>query len=157
MDIKNLTIPQAPFPDIDTTVYFGGRKVILFGLPGAFTPTCSTKQLPGYEAMFEMFQSKGIDDIICTSVNDAFVMGQWFKNQEIANVKWIADGSGILTEKLGMLCKKDNLGFGIRSWRYAAVINNGIVEQMFAEEGKCDNHDEDPYDISSPENVYEKL
>jgi len=157
MDIKNLTIPQAPFPDIDTTVYFGGRKVILFGLPGAFTPTCSTKQLPGYEAMFEMFQSKGIDDIICTSVNDAFVMGQWFKNQEIANVKWIADGSGILTEKLGMLCKKDNLGFGIRSWRYAAVINNGIVEQMFAEEGKCDNHTEDPYDVSSPENVYEKL
>lgn len=157
MDIKNLTIPQAPFPDIDTTVYFGGRKVILFGLPGAFTPTCSTKQLPGYEAMFEMFQSKGIDDIICTSVNDAFVMGHWFKNQEIANVKWIADGSGILTEKLGMLCKKDNLGFGIRSWRYAAVINNGIVEQMFAEEGKCDNHTEDPYDVSSPENVYEKL
>ena len=104
-----------------------------------------------------MFQSKGIDDIICTSVNDAFVMGQWFKNQEIANVKWIADGSGILTEKLGMLCKKDNLGFGIRSWRYAAVINNGIVEQMFAEEGKCDNHTEDPYDVSSPENVYEKL
>ena len=157
MDIKNLTIQQTPFEPIDTTVYFGGRKVILFGLPGAFTPTCSTKQLPGYEAMFEMFQSKGIDDIICTSVNDAFVMGQWWREQDIANVKWIADGSGILTDKLDMLCKKDNLGFGVRSWRYAAVINNGIVEQMFAEEGKCDNHAEDPYDISSPENVYEKL
>jgi len=157
MDIKNLTIQQTPFEPIDTTVYFGGRKVILFGLPGAFTPTCSTKQLPGYEAMFEMFQSKGIDDIICTSVNDAFVMGKWFVEQDIANVKWIADGSGVLTEKLDMLCKKDNLGFGVRSWRYAAVINNGIVEQMFAEEGKCDNHTEDPYDISSPENVYEKL
>ena len=157
MDIKNLTLPQTPFPDVDTTEYFSGRKVILFGLPGAFTPTCSTKQLPGYEAMFEMFQSKGIDDIICTSVNDAFVMGKWFNDQDIANVKWIADGSGILTDKLGMLCKKDNLGFGVRSWRYAAVINNGIVEQMFAEEGKCDNHTEDPYDISSPENVYEKL
>ena len=157
MDIKNLTLPQAPFPDVDTTVYFSGRKVILFGLPGAFTPTCSTKQLPGYEAMFEMFQSKGIDDIICTSVNDAFVMGKWFADQDIANVKWIADGSGILTEKLDMLVRKDNLGFGARSWRYAAVINNGIVEQMFAEEGKCDDHGEDPYDISSPENVYEKL
>ena len=157
MDIKNLTLPQAPFPDVDTTEYFSGRKVILFGLPGAFTPTCSTKQLPGYEAMFEMFQSKGIDDIICVSVNDAFVMGKWFNDQDIANVKWIADGSGILTEKLDMLVRKDNLGFGARSWRYAAVINNGIVEQMFAEEGKCDNHTEDPYDISSPENVYERL
>ena len=83
--------------------------------------------------------------------------GSAFEDQNIKNVRWLADGSGILTEKLGMLCKKDNLGFGTRSWRYAAVINNGIVEQMFAEEGKCDNHTEDPYDISSPENVYEKL
>ena len=120
MDIKNLTLPQTPFPDVDTTEYFQNRRVILFGLPGAFTPTCSTKQLPGYEAMFEMFQSKGIDDIICTSVNDAFVMGQWWREQDIANVKWIADGSGILADKLDMLCKKDNLGFGTRSWRYAA-------------------------------------
>ena len=135
MDIKNLTLPQTPFPDVDTTEYFQNRRVILFGLPGAFTPTCSTKQLPGYEAMFEMFQSKGIDDIICTSVNDAFVMGQWWREQDIANVKWIADGSGILADKLDMLCKKDNLGFGVRSWRYAAVIINGIVEQMFDEEG----------------------
>ena len=157
MDIKNLTIQQTPFEPIDTTVYFGGRKVILFGLPGAFTPTCSTKQLPGYEAMFEMFQSKGIDEIICTSVNDAFVMSNWFKDQDINKVTWVADGSGLLADELDMLCKKDNLGFGVRSWRYAAVINNGIVEQMFAEEGKCDNHTEDPYDISSPENVYEKL
>ena len=157
MDIKNLTLPQTPFPDVDTTEYFQNRRVILFGLPGAFTPTCSTKQLPGYEAMFEMFQSKGIDDIICTSVNDAFVMGQWWREQDIANVKWIADGSGILADKLDMLCKKDNLGFGTRSWRYAAVINNGIVEQMFAEEGIEDNHGEDPYVNSTPENVYEKL
>ena len=157
MDIKNLTIQQTPFEPIDTTVYFGGRKVILFGLPGAFTPTCSTKQLPGYEAMFEMFQSKGIDEIICTSVNDAFVMSHWFKDQDCKKVTWVADGSGLLADELDMLCKKDNLGFGVRSWRYAAVINNGIVEQMFAEEGKCDNHTEDPYDISSPENVYEKL
>ena len=157
MDIKNLTLPQAPFPDVDTTEYFQNRRVLLFGLPGAFTPTCSTKQLPGYEAMFEMFQSKGIGDIICTSVNDAFVMGQWWKEQDIANVKWIADGSGILADKLDMLCKKDNLGFGVRSWRYAAVINNGIVEQLFAEDGIEDNHGEDPYEVSTPENVYERL
>ena len=157
MKIKNLTLPQTPRQPVTTDDLFLGKKVILFGLPGAFTPTCSTKQLPGYEAMFEMFQSKGIDDIICTSVNDAFVMGKWFAEQDIANVKWIADGSGVLTEKLDMLCKKDNLGFGVRSWRYAAVINNGIVEQMFAEDGIEDNHGEDPYEVSTPQNVYERL
>tara|TARA_B100000902_G_scaffold321990_1_gene315107 strand:- start:211 stop:684 length:474 start_codon:yes stop_codon:yes gene_type:complete len=157
MDIKNLTLPQAPRQDVNTDDLFLGKKVILFGLPGAYTPTCSTKQLPGYEAMFDMFQAKGIDEIICTSVNDAFVMSHWFKDQDINKVTWVADGSGLLADALGMLCKKDNLGFGVRSWRYAAVINNGVVEQMFAEEGKCDNHTEDPYDVSSPENVYEKL
>jgi len=157
MDINNLTLPQAPFDPVDTTELFKDKKVILFGLPGAFTPTCSSKQLPGYEEMFSKFQEKGIHEIYCVSVNDAFVMSKWFKDQEVLNVKWLADGSGLLTDRLGMLCKKDNLGFGVRSWRYACVINNGIVEQMFAEEGKCDNHTEDPYDISSPENVYEKL
>jgi len=157
MDINNLTLPQAPFDTVETTELFKDKKVILFGLPGAFTPTCSTKQLPGYEEMFSKFQEKGIHEIYCVSVNDAFVMSKWFKDQEVLNVKWLADGSGLLTDRLGMLCKKDNLGFGVRSWRYACVINNGIVEQMFAEEGKCDNHTEDPYDISSPENVYEKL
>lgn len=157
MDINNLTLPQAPSASIDTTELFKDKKVILFGLPGAFTPTCSSKQLPGYEEMFSKFQEKGIHEIYCVSVNDAFVMSNWFKQQECLNVKFLADGSGLLTDQLGMLCKKDNLGFGVRSWRYACVINNGIVEQMFAEEGKCDNHDEDPYDISSPENVYEKL
>jgi len=157
MDINNLTLPQAPFDPVDTTELFKDKKVILFGLPGAFTPTCSTKQLPGYEEMFSKFQEKGIHEIYCVSVNDAFVMSKWFKDQEVLNVKWLADGSGLLTDRLGMLCKKDNLGFGVRSWRYACVINNGVVEQMFAEEGKCDNHNEDPYDISSPENVYEKL
>ena len=106
---------------------------------------------------FEEFREKGIDEIYCVSVNDTFVMNAWATDQTRFKVKCIADGSGLLTDRLGMLCKKDNLGFGVRSWRYACVINNGIVEQMFAEEGKCDNHDEDPYDISSPENVYEKL
>tara|TARA_R110000796_G_scaffold167377_1_gene284317 strand:+ start:347 stop:820 length:474 start_codon:yes stop_codon:yes gene_type:complete len=157
MDINNLTLPQAPFDSVDTTKLFKDKKVILFGLPGAFTPTCSTKQLPGYEEMFSKFQEKGILEIYCVSVNDAFVMSKWFKEQDIMNVKWLADGSGLLTDQLGMLCKKDNLGFGMRSWRYAAVINNGIVEQMFAEEGICDNREDDPYEISKPENVYENI
>jgi peroxiredoxin len=84
-------------------------------------------------------------------------MSKWFKEQDIMNVKWLADGSGELTRRLGMLVKKDNVGFGMRSWRYAAVINNGIVEQMFAEEGICDNREDDPYEISKPENVYENI
>ena len=157
MNINDLTLPQTPFDPINTTELFKDKKVILFGLPGAFTPTCSTKQLPGYEEMFSKFQEKGILEIYCVSVNDAFVMSKWFKEQDIMNVKWLADGSGLLTDQLGMLCKKDNLGFGMRSWRYAAVINNGIVEQMFAEEGICDNREDDPYEISKPENVYENI
>ena len=106
MDINNLTLPQAPFDTVETTELFKDKKVILFGLPGAFTPTCSTKQLPGYEEMFHKFQEKGIDEIYCVSVNDAFVMSKWFKDQEVLNVRWLADGSGLLTERLGMLCKK---------------------------------------------------
>tara|TARA_R100001377_G_C3112824_1_gene83223 strand:+ start:80 stop:553 length:474 start_codon:yes stop_codon:yes gene_type:complete len=157
MDINDLILPQTPFEPINTTEMFKDKKVILFGLPGAYTPTCSTKQLPGFEYMFDQFQEKGILEIWCVSVNDGFVMSKWFKDQDVKNVKYLADGSGILTERLGMLVKKDNLGFGVRSWRYACVINNGIVEQMFAEEGMCDDHGEDPYEVSTPRNVYEQL
>ena len=110
-----------------------------------------------FDEKYQTFQDNGIDEIYVVSVNDAFVMNEWFKSQGIVGVKMLADGNGILTERLGMLCKKDNLGFGARSWRYAAVINNGEVEKMFAEEGKCDNHTEDPYEISTPENVYENI
>lgn len=137
---------------------FKDKRVIVFGLPGAFTPTCSSKQLPGYEAMYDQFLEKGIDEIYCVSVNDGFVMHAWAKEHTDGfKVKCIADGNGELTRRLGMLVEKTNLGFGMRSWRYAAVINNGIVETMFAEEGIEDNHGEDPYVVSTPENVYEKL
>ena len=157
INVNYLTLPQTPGPDFKTTDAFNGRKVILFGLPGAFTPTCSLKQLPTFDAMHSQFKEKGIEDIYCVSVNDGFVMNAWFRKQEVKNVKYIADGSGQLTKQLGMLVSKDNIGFGKRSWRYAAVINNGIVETMFAEEGIEDNHGEDPYVVSTPENVYEEL
>ena len=148
---------ENPWTGVTSEEMFENKRVLIFSLPGAFTPTCTSQQLPAFDSMFSDLQNLGIDEIYCVSVNDAFVMSKWFKDQEVLNVRWLADGSGLLTERLGMLCKKDNLGFGVRSWRYACVINNGVVEQMFAEEGKCDNHNEDPYDISSPENVYEKL
>lgn len=145
--------------DVRSDALFGSdanpRRVVLFSLPGAFTPTCSTFQLPGFEKNAEAFAAAGIDDIYCLSVNDSFVMNAWAKGQQLENVKVIPDGSGEFTEKMGMLVDKDNLGFGKRSWRYAAVIKNGVVEAWFEEPGKSDNHPEDPYGVSSPETVLE--
>lgn len=139
--------------DMTTADYFGGKRVILFSLPGAFTPTCSTYQLPGYEEGFEKFQELGVDAIYCMSVNDSFVMNKWAEAQGIKNVSVIPDGSGEFTRKMGMLVSKDNLGFGARSWRYAAVVNDGVVEAWFQEPGLEDNHAEDPYGESSPETM----
>ena len=139
--------------DMTTADYFAGKRVVLFSLPGAFTPTCSTYQLPGFENGFADFQAEGIDEIYCMSVNDSFVMYKWAIDQDLKNVKVIPDGSGEFTRRMGMLVRKDNLGFGLRSWRYAAVINNGVIEAWFEEPGLCDNHGEDPYGVSSPENV----
>lgn len=133
--------------------FFKGKRVVLFSLPGAFTPTCSTYQLPGYEKGAQDFRDMGVDEIYCMSVNDSFVMNAWAKNQELENVKVIPDGSGIFTRQIGMLVEKDNLGFGYRSWRYAAVINDGVIEAWFEEPGREDNHLEDPYGESSPETV----
>lgn len=137
--------------------YFDGKRVILFSLPGAFTPTCSTYQLPDFEKLYGEFKEQGIDEIYCISVNDAFVMNAWGKSQNLENVKLIPDGSGEFTRKMGMLVAKDNLGFGMRSWRYAAVINNGQVEKWFEEEGYSDNCESDPYGVSSPQNILEAL
>ena len=143
--------------DVTSQQYFGGRRVVLFSLPGAFTPTCSTFQLPDFEKLYEEFKSEGIDEICCISVNDAFVMNAWGKSQGLVNIKLIPDGSGEFTRKMGMLVSKDNVGFGMRSWRYAAVIDNGTVEQWFEEEGHSDNADSDPYGVSSPQNILENL
>ena len=139
--------------DLTTADYFKGKRVVLFSLPGAFTPTCSTYQLPGFENGYEDFKAQGIDDIYCMSVNDSFVMNKWAQSQELENVKVIPDGSGEFTRKIGMLVDKDNLGFGARSWRYAAVINDGVIEAWFEEPGREDNHAEDPYGESAPETV----
>ncbi|PIB24784.1 peroxiredoxin [Amylibacter kogurei] len=139
--------------DKTTADFFANKRVILFSLPGAFTPTCSTYQLPGFEDNFAKFQAAGINEIYCLSVNDSFVMNKWAQSQEIKNVKVIPDGSGQFTRKVGMLVDKDNLGFGMRSWRYAAIVNNGVVEAWFEEPGRADNHGDDPYGESSPENL----
>ncbi len=140
-----------------TADFFGGKRVILFSLPGAFTPTCSTYQLPDFEKLYDEFRAEGIDEIYCISVNDAFVMNAWGKSQGLVNVKLIPDGSGEFTRKVGMLVAKDNLGFGMRSWRYAAIVNDGTFEKLFVEEGFSDNCETDPYGASSPQNILESL
>jgi peroxiredoxin len=139
--------------DVTTADLFAGKRVVVFSLPGAFTPTCSTYQLPGYDAKFEEFQALGIDEVYCLSVNDSFVMNAWFKSQNIQNVKPIPDGSGEFTHAMGMSVNKANLGFGFRSWRYAMVVNDGEIEQLFEEPGKVGNCPVDPYEISDPDTV----
>ena len=139
--------------DVTTWDLFAGKRVVLFSLPGAFTPTCSTYQLPGFEEKFAEFKALGIKDIYCVSVNDAFVMNAWAKAQKVKKVKVIPDGSGMFTRKMGMLVHKDNLGFGERSWRYACVVNNVKIEKWFIEPGADDNCPVDPYGETAPENI----
>jgi len=127
---------------------FKGKKIILFGLPGAFTPTCSSTHLPGFDANYDTILEHGFDDVYCLSVNDAFVMNAWFKNLGIEKVKSLPDGSGKFTRALGMLVDKDNLGFGMRSWRYSAVVDDGMIKHMFVEPGLRDNADNDPFEVS---------
>jgi thioredoxin-dependent peroxiredoxin len=140
-----------------TDYIFGNKRVVVFALPGAFTPTCSTYQLPGYEEKYEDFLALGIDEVYCLSVNDSFVMNAWFKQQDIQNVKPLPDGSGDFTFAMGMSVAKMNLGFGYRSWRYAMVVNDGEIEKMFEEPGKVGNCPVDPYEVSDPDNVLEYL
>ena len=136
-----------------TDFLFNNKRVVVFALPGAFTPTCSNYQLPGYEEKYNDFISLGISDIYCLSVNDAFVMNAWFKSQDIKNVRPLPDGSGEFTYAMGMSVNKANLGFGFRSWRYAMVVNNGEIEMMFEEPGKVGNCPVDPYEVSDPDTV----
>ncbi|WP_316862377.1 peroxiredoxin [uncultured Cohaesibacter sp.] len=143
--------------DMTSDDYFKGKRVILFSLPGAFTPTCSTFQLPDFEKLADKFKELGIDEIYCMAVNDSFVMNAWAKGQKLENVKVIPDGSGEFTRKMGMLVNKDNIGFGMRSWRYAAVIKDGVVEKWFEEEGFSDLCESDPYGVSAPQNILKAL
>lgn len=139
--------------DMTTDDYFKGKRVVLFSLPGAFTPTCSTYQLPGFEENYDNIRNQDIDEVYCISVNDAFVMNAWGKDQNIQHVKMIPDGSGNFTRYMGMLIGKNHLGFGMRSWRYMAVINDGVIEKWWQEPGiNNDGSDDDPYIETTPEN-----
>ena len=138
--------------NVTTEELFKGKRIVMFSLPGAFTPTCSSEELPSYDRMYNEFKDMGIDDVYCVSVNDAFVMNAWSRDLEIKHVKMIPDGCGTFTSNMGMLVAKPKQGFGMRSWRYAAVVNDGVVEKMFEEPGFNNfSDDDDPYVVSKPE------
>lgn len=135
------TVPKMEFPvrvDNDWLTWtsdelFKGKKVVVFALPGAFTPTCSSTHLPRYNELAPVFRENGVDDIICLSVNDPFVMNSWQQDQDAENIRFLPDGTGRFTDGMGMLVNKDDLGFGMRSWRYSMLVNDGVVEKMFIE------------------------
>lgn len=158
-------IPQVTFKcrvdsdwqDVTTQDLFAGKKVGIFSLPGAFTPTCSSTHLPGYEAYYDALQSAGLDEVYCVSVNDAFVMNAWCKDQDIQKVKVIPDGNLEFTEGMGMATTFKNRGFGQRSWRYSAVITDGVVEKMWVEPGLTEDSGPDPFEVSNAETMLEYL
>lgn len=143
--------------DLTTNEIFTNQNVIVFSLPGAFTPTCSTSHLPRYEELFAEFTKLGVDKIVCLSVNDAFVMYQWGKSQNATNVFLLPDGNGEFTRKMGMLVDKSNLGFGMRSWRYSMYVENGNVTKAFIENGFEDNCPTDPFEVSDADTMLNYL
>ncbi|MDO9359228.1 MAG: glutathione peroxidase [Polaromonas sp.] len=128
---------------------FDGKTVALFALPGAYTPTCSSSHLPRFNELAPLLRSHGVDDVVCLSVNDAFVMDEWAKSQEAGNLRLIPDGNGQFTEAMGMLVDKSDLGFGKRSWRYAMLVKNGVIEKMFIEPEK----EGDPFEVSDADTL----
>ncbi|NJL11192.1 MAG: glutathione peroxidase [Calothrix sp. SM1_7_51] len=135
--------------DVTTDDLFAGKTVVVFSLPGAFTPTCSSTHVPGYNQSAKTFKENGVDSIVCLSVNDAFVMEAWAKDQEAANITMIADGNGEFTDKMGLLVDKSDLGFGQRSWRYSMLVKDGIIQKMFIEPEEPG----DPFKVSDAETM----
>lgn len=150
-------VPQVTFPtrqgdswvNVTSDELFNNRTVIVFSLPGAFTPTCSSSHLPRYNELFPVFKEHGVDAILCVSVNDAFVMNAWKNDQEADNITFIPDGNGEFTQGMGMLVNKNELEFGPRSWRYSMLVKNGIVAKMFIEP----NEPGDPFKVSDADTI----
>lgn len=142
---------------LTTDELFGNKKVIIVGLPGAFTPVCSDYQLPEYDINYDQLRNLDIDEVYCVSVNDSFVMNKWAEFLGIENVKMIPDGNAEFTRRLGMLVDKSDKCMGMRSWRYVMIVNNGVVEKVFIEDNICDLSEEDPYDKTKFINILKYL
>ena len=147
--IKVPVMTHSGWSELDTEKVFSNRKVIVFSLPGAFTPTCSASHLPRYNELAPVFKSNGVDEIVCVSVNDTFVMNAWASDQHSDNITMLPDGTGAFTEGMGMLVDKSAIGFGKRSWRYSMLVNDGVVEKMFIEE----EVDGDPFQVSDADTL----
>jgi glutaredoxin-like protein len=132
---------------------FAGKNVIVFSLPGAFTPTCSSSHVPRYNQLVPQFKAQGIDEVICVSVNDAFVMNEWQRAQKADRVTFLPDGNGEFSEKMGLLVGKDDLGFGKRSWRYSMLVRDGVIEKMFIEPEQPG----DPFEVSDADTMLRYL
>lgn len=143
--------------DITTDDVFKGKKIVMFALPGAFTPTCSSTHLPGYEEKFDELKELGVDHTYCLSVNDTFVMNAWGKDLGADKVRLLPDGNLEFTRGMGMNVKKENLGFGERSWRYSMLVEDGEVKKAFVEPGFEDNHEEDPFEVSDVDTMLKYL
>ncbi len=139
--------------DVTTDDLFAGKTVIVFSLPGAFTPTCSSTHLPGYNELAGVFKANGVDDIVCLSVNDTFVMNEWAKDQSAENVKLIPDGNGEFTDGMGLLVDKSDLGFGKRSWRYSMLVKDSVVDKMFIEPEEPG----DPFKVSDADTMLQYI
>ena len=132
---------------------FAGKTVVVFSLPGAFTPTCSSTHLPRYEQLAGVFAGHGVDAIYCVSVNDAFVMDAWGKAQHAEHVQLLPDGNGDFTRGMGMLVDRDDLGFGPRSWRYSMLVRDGVIEKQFVEPQEPG----DPFHVSDADTMLQYL
>ena len=154
-------IPEATFKtrsghewvDIKSNDIFNGRNIIVFSLPGAFTPTCSSSHVPRYNQLASNFKAQGIDEVICVSVNDAFVMNEWKHGQDADNITFLPDGNGDFTRQMGMLVGKEDLGFGLRSWRYSMLVRDGLIEKMFIEPEEPG----DPFQVSDADTMLDYL
>merc|ERR1711976_400515 len=132
---------------------FSGKTVVVFSLPGAFTPTCSSTHLPRYNELADVFKQNGVDEIVCVSVNDTFVMNAWAADQESENISLVPDGNGEFTDGMGMLVDKNDLGFGKRSWRYSMLVKDGVIDKMFIEPEKPG----DPFEVSDADTMLEYI
>ncbi|MDB4932629.1 MAG: glutathione amide-dependent peroxidase [Myxococcaceae bacterium] len=152
-DVTFHTRVDGGWKDVTTAEIFAGKKVALFALPGAFTPTCSSSHVPRYNELVPALKARGVDSVVCLSVNDAFVMDEWAKNQHADEITFIPDGNGEFTEKMGMLVDKNSLGFGRRSWRYSMLVVDGVIAKMFIEPDKAG----DPFEVSDADTMLRYL
>jgi glutathione-dependent peroxiredoxin len=152
-DVTFHTREGAQWKDVKTQDLFAGKRVIVFALPGAFTPTCSSSHVPRYHELYPAFRQRGIDEVVCVSVNDAFVMDAWKRDQSAESIRFVADGNAEFTEKMGMLVDKRSLGFGPRSWRYSMLVDDGVIRKMFIEP----EMEGDPFQVSDADTMLRYL